>query len=213
MKKRNRSLKDYTGQKFGRLTAIALVYRDKKNNHLWAFKCDCGATANKRIKSVREGHTSSCGCLQKEALVHRNTRHGLIAQMRPEYRSWRDMRARCNNPNNSDYANYGGRRISVCERWNDFAKFVEDMGPRTVGMTLDRIDPNGNYEPANCRWADAKTQANNKRTNRIVGGKTLQQISDECGVGRATVAYRLCQGYSVSEALAQEDFRRVISRH
>lgn len=207
---RNRPLKDYCGARFGRLVATALIERDERwNDHLWEFRCDCGAATQKRIKSVRSGHTSSCGCLQTESLVRRNEKHGLSRKHPREYRSWKDMRARCNSPGSADFADYGGRGIAVCKRWDDFAAFVQDMGPRPVGCTLDRINVNAGYEPENCRWADAKTQANNKRSNTIVGGQTLQQLSEAVGVGRGTIRYRLKAGYSVEQASNSEDLRRV----
>lgn len=92
--------------------------------------------------------------------------HGLHGT--PAYASWRAMRSRCNNPNFHAYARYGGRGIKICKRWSRFSLFFADMGPRPDGMSLDRIDPDGHYEPSNCRWATAKEQARNMRCNRLV---------------------------------------------
>ncbi len=121
------------------------------------------------------------------------------------------MRARCNNPNNDDYKGYGGRGIQVCERWDSFADFFADMGERPVGTSLDRIDVNGDYEPDNCRWADASTQANNKRSNRIIEfngeTKTLQQWCREFDIDRKKVSYRIAQGYTLEQAFSSGDFR------
>jgi hypothetical protein len=165
-----RSLKDYTGQRFGRLVAVQLIERDwsSDNDHTLLFRCDCGTMAARSIRNVRSGHTSSCGCLARELTIARNTTHGLSRKHPREYRTWKDMRARCNNPNNGSYSDYGGRSIRVCERWDDFAAFFEDMGPRPEGMTLDRKDVDGDYEPKNCRWATHGVQANNKRSTRFV---------------------------------------------
>jgi len=212
-RQRNRPLKDYAGERFGRLVAVRLVERDaKQNNHVWLFKCDCGKDKSARIKTVRGGHTASCGCLFSESLAARNTKHGLSRAALREYRSWKDMRARCNNPNDSDYANYGGRGISVCERWDDFAAFYADLGARPTDHTLDRVDPNGNYEPQNCRWANAGVQANNKRSNRriTIGSetKTLQEWCCHFGVGHSKVRYRLAQGWPIERAFSSEDFRQ-----
>ncbi len=212
MGKRNRRLKDYSGIVFGRLTALRLIERDRVwNNHLWLFRCSCGTEKEIRLKSVRMGHTRSCGCLFSECMVKRNTTHGLTKKFPKEYRSWKDMRSRCRNPNNTDYRNYGGRGISICDRWDDFAAFVEDMGYRPDGLTIDRIDTNGNYEPGNCRWASEKVQANNKRTNvRVtVEGetRTLQEWSDHFGIDRTKARYRLSQGWDMSDVFREKDFR------
>lgn len=209
---RNRKLKDYTGERFGRLTVLRLIDRDRKwNDHVLEVQCDCGVVTRKRIKSMRGGHTSSCGCLASEVLVKRNATHGLSKANRREYRSWKDMRARCNNPNNSDYADYGGRGIAVCGRWDDFAAFLEDMGDRPMGATLDRIDVNGNYEPNNCRWASHKQQANNKRSNHLIEidgeSRTLQAWCDHYGIEPSKVRYRLSVGLSPKEALTSGDLR------
>lgn len=206
---RNRPLKDYSGERFGRLVAVALVSRDEIwNDHIWSFRCDCGALFDGRIKSVRSGHTSSCGCLARDVIAARNATHGLSKLKPREYRAWKNMRARCRNPSDTDFADYGGRGISIAARWDDFAAFYADMGDCPDGCSIDRIDVNGNYEPSNCRWASAKTQANNKRSNRIVGGTTLQQVADASGIDRSKLRYRLDAGYSLDEAIQPGDLRR-----
>jgi hypothetical protein len=123
------------------------------------------------------------------------------------------MRGRCANPNDSDFKDYGGRGIQVCARWSDFAAFVEDMGRKPPNLTLDRIDVNGHYEPANCRWASQKTQANNKRSNRVIEHqgerKTLQEWADLYEIDHSKLWYRLKVGYPIAEALSDShDFRR-----
>lgn len=209
---RNRGLKDYAGVRFDRLTAVELVARENKyNDHQWRFLCDCGKTVVLRIKSVRGGNTGSCGCKAKELLAARNTKHGLCKEFSSEYRSWKDMRSRCNNHCDSDYKDYGGRGISVCEEWESFARFFADMGEKPHGTTLDRKDVDGNYELANCRWATAKEQANNKRTNVYIsiGGveKTLQEWADEYGVRRETARWRMKQGWPIESVFANTDYR------
>lgn len=188
-----RSLKDYTGQRYNRLVALWFVSRSQKGRSIWMFACDCGIMFSAGVKDVVRGHTKSCGCLAREKIVQRNTKHGLAHSHKATYRTWKDMRARCNNPNNEDFANYGGRGIAVCAEWDDFATFVSDMGARPDGLTIDRVDTNGNYEKSNCRWADAETQANNKRNNRIVGpnGETLAQMAKAMGMSHSKLAYRL----------------------
>jgi hypothetical protein len=209
---RHRRLVDQTGRRFGRLTAVSFIKRDpsSKNDHLWLFRCDCGTDKVLTIWDVRSGHTASCGCLARERLAARNRTHGLSKST--AYRVWKDMRARCRNPNDSDFADYGGRGISVCERWDDFPAFLADMGERPGGTTLDRIDVDGNYEPGNCRWASGKAQANNKRSNlrlELNGQvRTLQEWSDEYGIGRSTVRWRLRQGWSLLDSLTIKDARK-----
>lgn len=209
---RNRGLKDYAGVRFDRLTAVELVSRENKyNDHQWRFVCDCGKTVVLRIKSVRSGHTGSCGCKAVEVLSARNTTHGLSGAQRNEYRSWKDMRSRCNNPRDSDYKDYGGRGIAVCEKWSSFRQFFADMGVKPDRTTLDRMDVNGNYEPGNCRWATAKEQANNKRTNVYISisgvEKTLQEWSDFYGVRRETARWRMKQGWTIESVFKQADYR------
>lgn len=210
---RNRPLKDYSGQPFGRLTAVRLVERDpKRNNHLWLFHCACGTEKAIPIRYVTTGHTSSCGCLHRELLAAQSTTHGLSRTQARTYRTWKDMRGRCLNPGDSDFDNYGGRGIGICEAWNDFAVFFADMGARPPAMTLDRIEVDGDYTPSNCRWATVQMQANNKRSNYMVEvngvTQTLQQWCDEFGLERTKVAYRLAQGWPVEKAFSNQDFRK-----
>ncbi len=210
---RNRRLKDLTGQRYGRLVVMQMIERGERpeNNHIMRFQCDCGNIVDRKIKVVRSGHSQSCGCIARECLIARNQVHGLSHTKRREYRSWKDMRSRCRNPNDSDYSDYGGRGITICEQWSDFAVFFADMGDRPQGSTLDRINVNGNYEPANCRWADHKVQANNKRSNHLIEfngeTKTLQAWCDQFGLEPSKVRYRLRVGYSPEEALSREDKR------
>lgn len=203
--RKQRALKDYTGSRFGRLVALypsAVIGR-------WVWACDCGMMAVKSVKSVRDGSTRSCGCIKREQLAERNTKHGLSSLEAKTYRSWKDMRARCYNPKNTDYQDYGGRGIAVCDRWDSFSAFFEDMGACPEDKTIDRIDVNMDYEPANCRWADAETQANNKRASVkiAIGGvtKTLSQWCRVYGVERSKAGYRHRMGL---DPFSLEDFRK-----
>ncbi len=147
------ALIDITGKRFAHLVAIrrAGISSDRKAS--WLFACDCGKEAVISGHAVRTGNTKSCGwCFY---------RHGMTDT--PTYFTWLAMRTRCSNPNVWDYKYYGGRGIGICERWNDFRNFYADMGERPDGLTLDRIDVNGDYEPNNCRWATWQEQCANKR--------------------------------------------------
>lgn len=134
-------------------------------------RCDCGKEWNARRDSLQAGLILSCGCLGLERRTKANVRHGMRPRGKspPEYNSWADMRQRCGNKNSVAYAWYGARGIKVCERWDkSFAAFYEDMGPRPSGLTLERIDNQGNYEPGNCKWATRTEQMQNTRYVRIV---------------------------------------------
>jgi hypothetical protein len=154
------------GLTFGRLTVVERAENYRRLAQ-WLCECECGGSAVVRGSSLRSGQTRSCGCLALEHTrsiqrepTHGHTRGGL---KHPLYAAWAAMRQRCQNPAHHGYANYGGRGITVCERWRDFGAFLADMGERPEGLTLDRIDNDGNYEPGNCRWATALEQRHNQR--------------------------------------------------
>lgn len=161
---------DITAQKFGRLTVVDASPKRSANGQVyWNCRCDCGGARVALGKDLRRGRTTSCGCKKSErAKAGVRVTHGATRgrTLTPIYRSWRSMLTRCYNSNFHAYHRYGGRGITVCDAWrSDFAAFERDMGPRPEGTTLDRYpDPDGKYEPGNCRWATVNQQRQNRGT-------------------------------------------------
>ena len=208
------SFKDVTGQRFGRLTAIRFTgkYTKPSNNAIWLFRCDCGNLVERRRVSVESTKTPSCGCYVREHARNLNLTHG--GRHDRLYLVWMDMRRRCRDPKDANYERYGGRGITVCDEWQDYETFRKwaystgyDKTAPGHQCTIDRIDTNGNYSPENCRWADAKTQCNNKRNNVLIefDGRvqTASQWADETGIDDKTITRRIKSGWTVEKALTK----------
>lgn len=149
--------------RYGRLVAQRMVGRNSRGQVLWECVCDCGKTTTLPASSLGSGNTKSCGCL----LLEKITKHGGFGKR--SYNTWRAMIRRCNNPNDKDYPRYGGRGVTVCERWLVYENFVEDMGEPPDRHTLDRVDGTKGYSPENCRWASPAAQARNTNSRPLRG--------------------------------------------
>lgn len=181
-------LKDLTGQKFGRLTVIERA-PNKGKKTMWRCKCDCGNETVVAGGNLTNGHIVSCGCYNDERRIEAHTKHGM--SNKKMYATWLSRRRRCYDTRCPAYKNYGGRGITMCDRWrDDFGAFYEDVSKMPhygeVGYTLERIDNNGNYCPENCCWATAKQQSNNRRSNVMIAylgrTQTLGQWVEELGL-------------------------------
>lgn len=193
-----------SGRRFGRLLVLSRAESDRRGNAAWLCRCDCGKEKRILAQSLRKGATVSCGCYCIEVVSGRGRK--LSAGERRSYMTWQAMTQRCSNPKSPKWHRYGERGIAICERWRKFDNFLADMGERPKGMTLDRINNDGDYEPSNCRWATPMTQGNNRGNNRIVkvGDETMtiSEASRRLGGGRSSVRYRLSNGWSEQDAVS-----------
>ena len=157
------SMQDLTGKKYGRWTVISFSHRRAKNA-FWLCKCECGTKATIDRGSLKSGHSQSCGCLRDELASIRSASHRMSGT--EIYVAWKNIRARCEIPTNNSFKYYGARGIKVCQRWQIFENFYEDMGPSwSEGMSIERLDNDKDYKLSNCTWIPKKDQAKNRRTN------------------------------------------------
>jgi hypothetical protein len=213
-----RIAKSFEPETFGRLTTIGPKFllpigRQGQYKSSQVCACICGEVRICYVRYLRLGASKSCGCLQRERAAASNKTHGGSfngVSPNPAYANWQNMKRRCNNPKDPKYPDYGGRGIRVCDRWqgkNGFANFLSDMGERpSKDLSIDRHpNPDGNYEPGNCRWATNKEQQRNKRNNHTLTFKEKTQCvvewAEELGMRSTTIYARLYAGWDLERAL------------
>ena len=187
------NLVEMAGRKFGKLTVLRREGSDNHKNAMWLCSCDCGGMPRAVVGSdLRAGKSKSCGCVTRT--------HGM--RFTREYEIWTSMKQRCGNKNHQFYHHYGGRGITVCDRWLDsFENFFLDLGPKTAkGYSLERVNNNLGYTPENCKWATQREQTNNRRVTVFITarGKTMSQAewARELGVIPETLGYRRRHGWT-----------------
>ena len=200
-------LKDLTGQKFGKLTVIERAENDNRGNVQWLCQCECGNIVKVRSTNLITGNTKSCGCLKGYSGVHYLAHHRI-------YKIWTNMKSRCYNKNTINYNRYGGRGIIVCEEWKNFEPF-RDWAVKNGyqdDLTIDRINPDGNYEPLNCRWATVKNQCRNTRANKFITykGKTrcVAEWAEILGIDSKLIYDRLRKNWTIEEVFKTPLLRR-----
>jgi hypothetical protein len=196
---------DLEDQRFGRWLVLSRVVGSPQMKYL--CRCDCGAEREVYAGHLRHGRSSSCGCLAAEINRTRDhskdnnppwIMHGHTAgKWSPTYITWSGIVARCTNPKSEQYRWYGARGILICERWRKFENFLADMGERPPGLTIDRKDSNGHYEPGNCRWASKTVQASNMRSTKLGPLKKLEAAWRVLVGGEKQVAVAASIGVSV----------------
>lgn len=208
--------RDLTGQQFGFLLVLGPGKHIKRERpgkpawycRFWRCQCACGMKTEVALGNLTSGLTISCGCQgSRKTIGERRRTHGLSTTHVRTYNAWKNMNTRCYNPKSPEYKNYGGRGITVCERWRkDCAAFLQDMGYCPDGMTIDRIDNNAGYWKENCRWvSQQENNRNMRRTIRLTFQGCTQSLkawSEELGVHYGTLKSRLERGWSVEHALS-----------
>jgi len=198
--------RDLTGNRYGRLVVVEPI-RLSSTETKFVCKCDCGTVTTVWRQSLVQGHTNSCGCLSREA----HTKHG--GSWRPEYKVWKALRRRCLCSTDKQYHDYGGRGIKVCQAWDDFSVFFNDVGPRpSAAHSIDRIDNEKGYEPGNVRWATHQQQNSNTRRNRYVSiygrGMTVAEAAAYYCVPASRILHRLNAGWTDVDAVLRPSRRR-----
>lgn len=188
------------GETFGSIRVLREVdpYISQAGHRQRRFEClcECGKVWEAVGSALRRGQTD-CGCKRRRTTTHGQAGKGTTTAT---YRVWAGIIQRCENPKSAAYRHYGGRGITVCERWKSYENFYADMGRRPAGLTIERDDVNGNYEPSNCRWATAHDQSRNKRTNVKVNQEVLVDAADRLGLSNTAISVRLSRGWTRDRA-------------
>lgn len=200
-------MRDLTLEKFDGFAVLRRAENGPGSRVRWVCLCNCGKEWTAQADNLVSGNTRSCGCHRRRRTGDLFRTHG-ESKKTPEWSVWCDMRKRCYDRDYKQYADYGGRGITVCDRWREsYENFLTDMGRRPSPQhQLDREKNDGPYSPDNCRWVTRKEQARNKRNNRLIthGGRTqcLAAWAEEIGIGSATLGKRLKAGWDVARALS-----------
>jgi hypothetical protein len=205
---------DLTGQKFGNWVVKSFIEtrevgKSKVKKAFWLCECQCEKKTIREIPtdSLKSGNSISCGCYKNKILVERSTKHGFARRGKncsSIYHVWYEMKDRCNNQNNKQFCNYGGRGISICKEWNDSFLVFKDWAYAngySETLTIDRIDVNGDYCPENCTWIDMKEQQYNKTCTVLVNGRSLAKMARENGIEPKLACYRYKAGWDLRDIL------------
>lgn len=218
---------DYTGNTYNMLTVLGRS-EDFRNGQKWVCRCECGNITETTMQRLKSGRAKSCGCSKSKLLSSAAKKHGGFKDGKnsPEYQSFIAMTHRCLNPNRAGYENYGGKGIKICDRWLElspqgFLNFLEDMGERPNGTSLDRIDCEGDYSPENCRWANRRTQSVNtkrKKTERNTSkyrGVSIRKVTGMfvARIGNGAGGYEWLGEFLTEEEAAIAYNRRALELH
>lgn len=198
------------GQRFGRLVVIGEAPRFNGHKML-VCQCDCGSIKTAYQSKMIKGHTRSCGCFSIDSRRERMTTHGKTGTR--AYIIWKHIRQRCHNPKDAAFKDYGGRGITVCDRWREsFENFLADMGECPLGLEIDRIKNDKGYEPGNCKWSTKTENCRNRRSNRLIthNGETRLSVewAELSGTKRQTIEGRLNNGWEAGKAIFQSPRKR-----
>lgn len=200
------------GERFGRLV-VQYLHEKRGYGKRYLCICDCGETTIVFKENLRQGKTTSCGCFRKEKSQQLNLSHGKASSKNgrsSEYKTWSDMKTRCFNSKSQNYPLYGGRGITVCERWSQsFGNFLSDMGTKPfLKAQIDRINNDGNYEPGNCRWVDAFQNSRNRRVSAFITYNgvtaTIPEWAEKTGIAKNILYHRLYRGWDLDRIFTQQ---------